>query len=148
VQISSVGGQITAPGFGAYCATKFALEGLTQALADEVAGFGIRTLIVEPGAFRTGLFRPSAAYESAEMPEYADIVGPTREYVRNNDGLQQGDPGKAAQAIIAALDADEPPLRLVLGEDALGNIRSRLAQLSDELAIWEDLSRNTAFDDS
>jgi NAD(P)-dependent dehydrogenase (short-subunit alcohol dehydrogenase family) len=148
VQMSSVGGQITAPGFGAYCATKFALEGLTQALADEVAGFGIRTLIVEPGAFRTGLFRPSAAYESAEMPEYADIVGPTREYVRNNDGLQQGDPGKAAQAIIAALDADEPPLRLVLGEDALGNIRSRLAQLSDELATWEDLSRNTAFDDS
>jgi NAD(P)-dependent dehydrogenase (short-subunit alcohol dehydrogenase family) len=148
VQISSVGGQITAPGFGAYCATKFALEGLTQALADEVAGFGIRTLIVEPGAFRTGLFRPSAAYESAEMPEYADIVGPTREYVRNNDGLQQGDPGKAAQAIIAALDADEPPLRLVLGEDALGNIRSRLAQLSDELAMWEDVSRNTAFDDS
>jgi NAD(P)-dependent dehydrogenase (short-subunit alcohol dehydrogenase family) len=148
VQMSSVGGQITAPGFGAYCATKFALEGLTQALADEVAGFGIRTLIVEPGAFRTGLFRPSAAYESAEMPEYADIVGPTREYVRNNDGLQQGDPGKAAQAIIAALDADAPPLRLVLGEDALGNIRSRLAQLSDELATWEDLSRNTAFDDS
>jgi NAD(P)-dependent dehydrogenase (short-subunit alcohol dehydrogenase family) len=148
VQMSSVGGQITAPGFGAYCATKFALEGLTQALGDEVAAFGIRTLIVEPGAFRTGLFRPSAAYESAEMPEYADIVGPTREYVRQNDGLQQGDPGKAAQAIIAALDADEPPLRLVLGEDALGNIRSRLAQLSDELATWEHLSRNTAFDDS
>jgi NAD(P)-dependent dehydrogenase (short-subunit alcohol dehydrogenase family) len=148
VQMSSVGGQITAPGFGAYCATKFALEGLTQALADEVAGFGIRTLIVEPGAFRTGLFRPSAAYESAEMPEYADSVGPTREYVRNNDGLQQGDPGKAAQAIIAALDADEPPLRLVLGADALGNIRSRLAQLSDELTTWEDVSRNTAFDDS
>src|SRR3954462_15368723 len=143
VQMSSVGGQITAPGFGAYCATKLALEGLTQALHDEVAGFGIRTLIVEPGAFRTGLFRPTAAYESAEMPDYADIVGPTREYVRNNDGLQRGDPGKAAQAIIAALDADEPPLRLVLGEDALGNIRSRLAQLSDELATWEDLSRST-----
>jgi NAD(P)-dependent dehydrogenase (short-subunit alcohol dehydrogenase family) len=148
VQMSSVGGQVTAPGFGAYCATKFALEGLTQALGDEVAAFGIRALIVEPGAFRTGLFRPSAAYESAEMPEYADIVGPTREYVRQNDGLQPGDPDKAAHAIIAALDADEPPLRLVLGEDALGNIRSRLAQLSDEVAIWEDLSRNTAFDDS
>jgi NAD(P)-dependent dehydrogenase (short-subunit alcohol dehydrogenase family) len=146
--MSSVGGQVTAPGFGAYCATKFALEGLTQALGDEVAAFGIRALIVEPGAFRTGLFRPSAAYESAEMPEYSDIVGPTREYVRQNDGLQPGDPDKAAHAIIAALDADEPPLRLVLGEDALGNIRSRLAQLSDELAIWEDLSRNTAFDDS
>src|SRR4051794_12258332 len=145
VQMSSVGGQTTAPGFGAYCATKFALEGLTETLRDEVAPFGIRTLIVEPGAFRTGLFRPGAAYESAEMPEYADTVGPTREYVRQNDGLQPGDPAKAAQAILAALDADEPPLRLVLGEDAVGNIRSRLARLSDELAMWEDASRNTAF---
>jgi NAD(P)-dependent dehydrogenase (short-subunit alcohol dehydrogenase family) len=67
VQMSSVGGQITAPGFGAYCATKFALEGITQALHDEVAPFGIRTLIVEPGAFRTGLFRPDAAYQSGPM---------------------------------------------------------------------------------
>jgi NAD(P)-dependent dehydrogenase (short-subunit alcohol dehydrogenase family) len=144
VQMSSVGGQVTAPGFGAYCATKFALEGLTQALRDEVAAFGIRTLIVEPGAFRTGLFRPGAAYESAEMPEYADKVGPTREYVRDNHGLQPGDPAKAAHAILAALDADEPPLRLVLGDDALGNIRSRLARLSDELATWEEVSRSTA----
>ena len=68
VQMSSVGGQVTAPGFGAYCATKFALEGFTQTLRDEVAPFGIRTLIVEPGAFRTGLFRADAAYFSAEMP--------------------------------------------------------------------------------
>jgi NAD(P)-dependent dehydrogenase (short-subunit alcohol dehydrogenase family) len=146
VQMSSVGGQTTAPGFGAYCATKFALEGLTETLRDEAAPFGIRTLIVEPGAFRTGLFRPGAAYESAEMPEYADTVGPTREYVRTNDGLQRGDPAKAAQAILRALDADEPPLRLVLGEDAVGNIRSRLGQLSDELARWEDVSRDTAVD--
>jgi NAD(P)-dependent dehydrogenase (short-subunit alcohol dehydrogenase family) len=144
VQMSSVGGQITAPGFGAYCATKFALEGLTETLRDEAAPFGIRTLIVEPGAFRTGLFRPGAAYESAEMPEYADTVGPTREYVRTNDGLQPGDPAKAADAILRALDADEPPLRLVLGEDAVGNIRTRLGQLMDELARWEDVSRDTA----
>ncbi len=106
VQMSSVGGQTTAPGFGAYCATKFALEGLTETLRDEVAGFGIVTLIVEPGAFRTGLFRPGAAYESEAMPEYADTVGPTRAYVRGNDGVQPGDPVKAAQAILAALDAD------------------------------------------
>ena len=82
VQMSSVGGQITAPGFGAYCATKFALEGFTETLRDEVAPFGIHTLIVEPGAFRTGLFRPEAAYESAPMPEYAETVGPTRAYLR------------------------------------------------------------------
>src|SRR3954467_826365 len=82
VQMSSVGGRVTAPGFGVYCATKFALEGLTETLSEEVAGFGIRTLIVEPGAFRTGLFRPGAAYESAAMPEYAPSVGPTRDYVQ------------------------------------------------------------------
>src|SRR3954454_3129578 len=126
VQMSSVGGQTTAPGFGAYSATKFALEGLTETLHDEVAGFGIRTLIVEPGAFRTGLFRPEAAYQSAEMAEYEEIVGPTRSYVRDNNGLQPGDPAKAATAIIAALDADNSPLRLVLGADAIGNVKRRL----------------------
>jgi NAD(P)-dependent dehydrogenase (short-subunit alcohol dehydrogenase family) len=148
VQMSSVGGQITAPGFGAYCATKFALEGLTQALHDEVAPFGIRTLIVEPGAFRTGLFRPGAAYQSVAMPEYADTVGPTRQYVSGGDGLQPGDPAKAAQAILAALDADDPPLRLVLGGDAVDNIRARLDQLSRELRQWENLSRETAIEDA
>jgi NAD(P)-dependent dehydrogenase (short-subunit alcohol dehydrogenase family) len=148
VQMSSVGGQITAPGFGAYCATKFALEGLTQALQDEVAPFGIRTLIVEPGAFRTGLFRPGAAYQSAAMPEYADTVGPTRRYVSEGDGLQPGDPAKAADAILAALDASDPPLRLVLGGDAVDNIGARLDQLSRELRQWEKLSRETAIDDA
>jgi NAD(P)-dependent dehydrogenase (short-subunit alcohol dehydrogenase family) len=144
VQMSSVGGQVTAPGFGAYCATKFALEGLTQTLQEEVEAFGIHTLIVEPGAFRTGLFRPGAAYESAEMPEYADVVGPTRAYVREGDGLQPGDPVKAAEAILAALDADDPPLRLVLGADAIGNIRQHLESLTAELAKWEDVGAATA----
>jgi NAD(P)-dependent dehydrogenase (short-subunit alcohol dehydrogenase family) len=147
VQMSSVGGQTTAPGFGAYCATKFALEGLTETLHDEVAGFGIRTLIVEPGAFRTGLFRPGAAYESEAMSEYADTVGPTRTYVRGNDGLQPGDPAKAAQAILAALDADEPPLRLVLGADAIGNIERRLESIADELAAWRAVGEDTALDE-
>jgi NAD(P)-dependent dehydrogenase (short-subunit alcohol dehydrogenase family) len=147
VQMSSVGGQVTAPGFGAYCATKFALEGLTETLHDEVAGFGIRTLIVEPGAFRTGLFRPGAAYMSEPMDEYAETVGPTRDYVQSNDGLQPGDPRKAAQAIIAALDADDPPLRLVLGADAIGNIERRLKAVGDELGAWRSLGEATAVDD-
>jgi NAD(P)-dependent dehydrogenase (short-subunit alcohol dehydrogenase family) len=146
VQMSSVGGQTTAPGFGAYCASKFALEGLTETLHDEVATFGIRTLIVEPGAFRTGLFRPGAAYESAAMDEYADTVGPTRAYVRGNDGLQPGDPAKAAQAILTALDAQDPPLRLVLGADAITNIEGRLARVSDELATWRVVGEATALD--
>jgi NAD(P)-dependent dehydrogenase (short-subunit alcohol dehydrogenase family) len=144
VQISSQGGQLAFAGVGAYCAAKFALEGLSEALAAEVAPLGIRTLIVEPGAFRTGLFRPGAAYESAEMPEYADVVGPTRAYVREGDGQQPGDPVKAAEAIVAALAADDPPLRLVLGADAIGNIRRRLESLTTELARWEDVGAATA----
>ena len=147
VQMSSVGGQVTAPGFGAYCATKFALEGLTETLRDEVAPFGIHTLIVEPGAFRTGLFRPGAAYESAEMPEYADTVGPTRAYVRDNNGTQPGDPVKAARAILAAVDAEEPPLRLVLGADAIGNIERRLRAVGDELDAWRSVGEATAVGD-
>jgi NAD(P)-dependent dehydrogenase (short-subunit alcohol dehydrogenase family) len=146
VQMSSVGGQTTAPGFGAYCATKFALEGLTETLRDEVAEFGIRTLIVEPGAFRTGLFRPEAAYESAAMPEYADTVGPTRDYLHDGHGQQPGDPDKAARAILTALDSDEPPLRLVLGADAIGNISTRLEALTAELGAWRAVGEDTAID--
>jgi NAD(P)-dependent dehydrogenase (short-subunit alcohol dehydrogenase family) len=147
VQMSSVGGQVTAAGFSAYCATKFALEGLTETLQEEVAPFGIRTLIVEPGAFRTGLFRPGAAYESSEMEEYAEIVGPTRAYVREDHLKQPGDPDLAARAILTALDAEESPLRLVLGADAIGNIRDRLDRLSSELGEWEEVGRATAIED-
>ena len=148
VQMSSVGGQVTAPGFGAYCATKFALEGLSETLQAEVADFGVHTLIVEPGAFRTGLFRPGAAYESAEMSEYEQTVGPTRAYVRDNHLEQPGDPAKAVRAIIEALDADEPPLRLVLGADAIGNIESRWHSLAEELDAWRAVGEATALDAS
>jgi len=143
VQMSSVGGQVTAPGFGAYCATKFALEGLTETLSQEV-DFGVRFLIVEPGAFRTGLFTPGAAYESAAMPQYAVTVGPTRDYLKSGDGTQPGDPGKAVQAVLAALDAEHPPLRLVLGADAIGNVRDGLGLLDRELTRWEAVGRDTA----
>jgi NAD(P)-dependent dehydrogenase (short-subunit alcohol dehydrogenase family) len=147
VQMSSVGGQVTAPGFGAYCATKFALEGLTETLAEEVAPFGIRCLIVEPGAFRTGLFASGGPVISHPMPEYAGTVGPTRDFVASNDGKQPGDPRKAAAAIATALDADETPLRLVLGADAIGNIRNRLEGVGDELSRWDAVGRETAVDD-
>ena len=147
VQMSSVGGQVTAPGFGAYCATKFALEGLTETLSQEV-DFGVRFLIVEPGAFRTNLFDPNAAYQSVEMPEYAQTVGVTREYLRTGGGSQAGDPAKAALAILAAVNANEPPLRLPLGADAIEGIGHRLQHLQTELAAWERLGRDTAFDES
>src|ERR1700691_3739223 len=100
VQFSSVGGQITAPGVGAYCATKFALEGLTQTLSQEVPG--VHFLIVEPGAFRTGLFSKEAAYLSSPRPEYAETVGPTRAYVQAGGDSMRGDPAKAARAILTA----------------------------------------------
>jgi NAD(P)-dependent dehydrogenase (short-subunit alcohol dehydrogenase family) len=145
VQMSSVGGQVVGAGFSAYCATKFALEGLTETLQSEV-DFGVRFLIVEPGAFRTSLFDPSAAYQSAPMPEYAATVGPIRDYVTTGDGTQAGDPAKAAAAILTALDAADPPLRLVLGADAVDGIAEHLTAQQAELAAWADLGRNTAFD--
>lgn len=143
VQMSSVGGQVTAPGFGAYCATKFALEGLTQTLSQEVPS--VHFLIVEPGAFRTGLFGRDAAYLSAPMPEYAGTVGPTRSYVETGGGAQPGDPAKAARAILTAMSSAKPPLRLVLGGDAIDRIRERLGDLQDELGEWEELGRATSF---
>jgi NAD(P)-dependent dehydrogenase (short-subunit alcohol dehydrogenase family) len=147
VQLSSVGGQITAPGFGAYCATKFALEGLTETLSQEV-DFGVRFLIVEPGAFRTGLFASGSAYLSTAMPEYAATVDPTRAYVSNGDGSQPGDPAKAAAAILTALAAERTPLRLPLGGDAVDGIRAHLATVGEEITVWEPLSRSTNFDSS
>jgi NAD(P)-dependent dehydrogenase (short-subunit alcohol dehydrogenase family) len=145
IQFSSVGGQVTAPGFGAYCATKFALEGLTQTLSQEVPN--IHFLIVEPGAFRTGLFGKDAAYFSSPMPEYAETVGPTRAYVETGGGSQAGDPTKAARAILTAMSSAKPPLRLVLGGDAIDRIRQRLGDLENELSEWEELGRATSLDE-
>jgi len=141
VQMSSVGGQITAPGFGAYCATKFALEGMSQAMSQEV-DFGVRFLIVEPGAFRTGLFDPNAAHQSVTMPEYAATVGPTRDYLVSGNGTQPGDPAKAPRAILAALDSPDPPLRLVLGADAIDGIRPALRPRGRARAVGRDRTRH------
>ena len=145
VQISSQGGRMAGPGVSAYCAAKFALEGLSEAIAAEVAPFGVRVLIVEPGNFRTGLLG-RRLYAAAPMEEYETTVGVTRSYFASEDGRQPGDPAKAAAAIITALDADEPPLRLVLGADAVEGIRAKYEELSTELARWETLARSTAFD--
>jgi NAD(P)-dependent dehydrogenase (short-subunit alcohol dehydrogenase family) len=145
VQFSSVGGQFTAPGFGAYCATKFALEGLTQTLSEEVPH--VRFLIVEPGAFRTGLFGKDAAYLSSPMPEYAETVGTDSRLRPDRRRLSARRPVKAARAILTAMSSAKPPLRLVLGEDAIDRIRQRLGHLQDELTEWEELGRDTALDE-
>jgi NAD(P)-dependent dehydrogenase (short-subunit alcohol dehydrogenase family) len=147
VQISSMGGQLSFAGFAAYSATKFALEGYSEALAQEVAPHGIKVLVVEPGAFRTGLF--GSGTESAEVPDgaYAETVGATRRMIADGHGAQPGDPAKAAAAILTALDAPEPPLRLALGADAIDAISAHLDGVRAELSAWENVGRDTALDD-
>ena len=146
VQISSFGGQVAYPGFGSYCAAKFALEGLSEASAAEVAPFGIKVLIVKPGAFRTG-FGGSRMRRSPEKGAYDASVGPTREAVYNMDATQPGDPRKAASAILTALDAEKTPLRLPLGADAVAGIRVHMDSVRAELDAWEAVSLNTALVD-
>jgi NAD(P)-dependent dehydrogenase (short-subunit alcohol dehydrogenase family) len=145
VQISSQGGQVTAPGYSAYCAAKFALEGLSEAVAAEVAPFGVRVLIVEPGSFRTGLLGRSLR-ATEPMEAYAETVGRTRAHIECEDGRQAGDPTKAAAAIVTVLDAEEPPLRLALGADAVESVRTKHEALLDELERWEAVAAATAFD--
>ncbi|MEU4601196.1 oxidoreductase [Nocardia sp. NPDC023988] len=148
VQMSSVGGQLSFAGFSAYSATKFALEGLSEALAEEVAPFGIKVLIVEPGAFRTGLFGPGAAAFSAESEVYADTAGATRRMVEGGDGAQPGDPAKAAAAIRTALAAEHTPLRLPLGSDSVDAVLGHLDAVRDDVLTWEKVSRDTTFDEN
>ncbi len=144
VQLSSMGGQMSFAGFSAYRATKFALEGLSEALADETKEFGIKVLIVEPGAFRTGLFASSS--ESAPSATYADSVGQTRAMIQAGNGTQPGDPAKAAAAILKALDAEQTPLRLPLGSDAVDATASHLDMVRTDLAAWEQVARDTTVD--
>jgi NAD(P)-dependent dehydrogenase (short-subunit alcohol dehydrogenase family) len=145
VQISSMGGRLSFAGFGAYGATKAALEGLSEALAAELQPHGIRVLIVEPGAFRTDLFANGTA--SRELPAYRATVGATREMVATSSGRQPGDPSKAALVIAEALDAPAAPLRLVLGSDAVDAITLHSESLLRELREWEGRGRATTFED-
>ena len=146
VQISSMGGQIGVAGFSSYSATKFALEGLSESLAAEVAPFGIRVLVVEPGAFRTS-FSGGGLLESEPLDAYAETVGATRQ-IKGMDGQQPGDPAKAAEAILTALGAADAPLRLPLGSDAVDGIRQHGEGVLDEVRAWEQTARDTAFADA
>ena len=143
VQITSVGGLITAPGFGPYCAAKHALEAYSEALSAEVAPLGIRIVIVEPGAFRTSLF--GAGFRTMpELPAYAGSVGPTRRYVVESASKQPGNPVKAARAIADAVAAGAPTLRLPLGADAVSSIRAKLAQVASDIDRSENIAVATA----
>jgi NAD(P)-dependent dehydrogenase (short-subunit alcohol dehydrogenase family) len=147
VQISSMGGQLSPPGYGAYCATKFALEGISEALAAEVAPFGVKVLIVEPGSFRTE-FGGGRMHRSRTIDAYAVSTGGTREAVENMDGTQPGDPAKAAAAIVRAVGSADAPLRLALGADAVEAIRAHHEAVAADLAAWEEVSRATALGQS
>src|SRR5262245_20286588 len=120
VNLSSIGGLTAAPGWGIYNATKFAVEGLSEALAQEVAPMGIRVTIIEPGPFRTDFLGGSLVSAARTIDAYQETVGPTREYRTTNDGRQRGDPVRAAQAIVEIVESENPPLRLLLGENAFG----------------------------
>jgi NAD(P)-dependent dehydrogenase (short-subunit alcohol dehydrogenase family) len=145
VQMSSQGGRLSFPGVGAYSATKFALEGFSEALAAEVAPFGVKVMIVEPGAFRTSFNTGNALLMSAPLPAYEQIVGAVRTGLPDADGKQPGDPAKAAAAILAALDAERTPLRLALGNDAADAIGASLARNQAEFTAWEPGARGTDF---
>ncbi|SFD63723.1 NADP-dependent 3-hydroxy acid dehydrogenase YdfG [Chitinophaga sp. CF118] len=146
VNISSLGGQLSFAGFGAYSASKFALEGLSEALAAEVAPFGVKVLIVEPGNFRTELTGSAMKY-MPEITAYQDTVGNTRNFARGLHDAQVGDPFKAAVVIDKALAAESTPLRLQLGEDAVNTIRDHSKNLLKDLTEWESDAINTKLDD-
>lgn len=123
VQMSSVVGVISGLGGGAYVGPKAALEAMSEALAAEVAPLGIRVTILEPGAFRTE-FSGRSLRSAESIADYADLVGPASAAFRASYGTQTGDPRRAADAIIAAVEADEPPLRLPLGDESFGWLRA------------------------
>ena len=139
VQMSSLNGIVGMAGGGYYCGTKFAVEGLSESLAAEVAPLGIKVTIVEPGPHRTGFAGPGSARIADPIDDYADSVGRAREAFAEMDGNQPGDPEAAAQAIVDAVDAGDPPLRLPLGRIALDDIRAKLTGQLDELERWERL---------
>jgi NAD(P)-dependent dehydrogenase (short-subunit alcohol dehydrogenase family) len=145
LQISSIGGRVGATGRGPYSAAKFGVEGFSEVLAVEMAPFGVRVTIVEPGGFRTD-FAGSSTRISGDNPAYAETVGKTATMQRNYNGKQPGDPERAARAIIAVASVDNPPLRLVLGRDAYARAERTDETRLAELRAWRDLSASTDFD--
>jgi short-subunit dehydrogenase len=145
IQISSHGGFKAFPGFGIYNASKFALEGFSEALAIEVAPLGIKLTIVEPGPFRTN-FAGSGFKQAAEIIEdYNSTAGAFRERMKQVDGKQEGDPTKAAQAIIDIAKLDTPPLRLPLGRMAIVSLMSKLDSVQKDINNFKDIAENAVF---
>ncbi len=145
VNFSSGAGIAGGSGSGHYCATKFAVEGLSEALAEEVRPLGLRVVIVEPGPFRTEFLGRSIATAACEIEAYAATVGKRRAYRDSNDGRQAGDPEKGAAVILRAVDAETPSLHLPLGPAAYATADKKLAAFRADLEAWRDVAIATDF---
>ncbi|WP_371404838.1 oxidoreductase [Kribbella sp. NBC_00662] len=145
LQFSSVGGRVGGtPGMGAYQTAKFAVEGFSEVLSNEVRPFGVKVTIVEPGAFRTDW--GGSSMQLAEVhPDYDSTVGQMNRYRLETDGKQPGDPAKAAEAIVHVTGLDNPPLRLLLGKDALTHADRASRSRADEAAAWAHLTTSTDY---
>lgn len=146
LNLSSVGGFVSFPGAGIYCATKFALEALSEALVKEVEALGIKIIIVEPGAFRTDFNGRSLVLADTQIADYEPVISGFRQWLQDMDGKQPGDPVKAAEAMIQAVNSDNPPLRLALGADAVSAIETKLESVKAEMGAWKDVAVNTAYE--
>ncbi|WP_395943717.1 oxidoreductase [Brevundimonas sp.] len=148
VNVTSVSGLVGWPSLGVYSGSKFALEGITETLAQEVAPFGIGVMMVEPGGFRTDFAGRSRIEAATPIADYeGTTLTECKRILQGHAGQERGDPARAAQAILAALDAEQPPLRLLLGADAVGYLRDKLEVQLAETAQWETLSTGTDFAD-
>ncbi len=146
VNLSSIGGLIGSPGWGFYNASKFAVNGFSEALAAEMAPLGIHVTIVEPGPFRTDFLGRSGVEAKQRIADYDSTAGKTRQYFHDQAGKQVGDPAKAAAAIVAAVEASEPPKHLVLGKLAFDRMQARLETWKQELAAGRTTSLGADFD--
>ncbi len=147
INISSIGGYASGPGWGVYCATKFAVEAITEALEGELAPLGIHATVVEPGYFRTDFLDSSSlAATTQRIADYSDTVGKMREFAAGRNHQQPGDPSKLAQALIQLVNTAHPPLRLPLGTDTLKRIAEKNAFVDAELAKWRTLSASTDYE--
>lgn len=146
VNLSSIGARICPEGSGYYAAVKAAIEALTLSLRKEVAPLGITAMVVEPGGFRTDFAGRSLTQSAQPIADYAGTAGKRRKEHDTVHGTQPGDPAKAAAALITAVESDEPPYLLLLGDDASDGFRAALDNLRTEVDVWESLSRSTGFD--
>lgn len=146
VNITSMGGFITLPGLAYYHGSKFALEGISESLAKEVKGFGIAVTAVAPGGFRTDWAGRSMVRAPRSIPDYDAVFGPLREARQQRSGRQNGDPVKAAHAILQLLASNDPPQHLLLGADAVQLVGDKLVSLRREFDAWQTVSLSTGFE--